>query len=169
MIQVSLQWWHTGDCIVCFLQTLHILTFLLQEQTWLVGNYFYLYPRLCYNNIRFTGHVGLSYSSQEREKMGLGGLPASASVQPNFHVGSVTSAFTDFHAANLLLTLPTVTSAPFYDTVLRKFANTWGFNKKETFPPFSLMSVCSFIFCCRGKCLTFKQKVQLAKTPTVIL
>lgn len=51
----------------------------------------------------------------------------------------------------------------------RKSANTWGFNIKEMFPPFSWMSVCSFFFCWRGKCLIFKQKVQFAKTPMVIL
>jgi len=45
----------------------------------------------------------------------------------------------------------------------------WGFNKKEKFPPFSLMSFCSFFFCWRGKCLTFKQKVQFAKILIVIL
>lgn len=56
-----------------------------------------------------------------------------------------------------------------YHTVVIKFENTWAFNKKEKFPPFSLISVCSFLFCWRVKCLAFKQKVQFAKIPTVIL
>lgn len=50
-----------------------------------------------------------------------------------------------------------------------RFGNTWGFNKKENFPPFSLISACSFFFCWRGKCLTFKQNVQFAKISKVIL
>lgn len=63
-------------------------------------------------------------------------------------MGWSSPASTDFPAASFSPDFSHHTAQAQW-TVIEEFLGyfTCGFNKTETFPPFSLMSVCSFFFC----------------------